>query len=465
MLQRPRTVLVLLCLSQLMVILDGSIVAVALPVIGADLQVSGTALAWVVNAYLVPFGGLLLLAGKLGDVLGPRRVLLAGLAVFTAASLGCGLAPDIGVLVAARFVQGVGGALASAVVLGMIVTLFRGPAERGRALAVYGFVGAAGSSVGLLAGGLLTQGAGWPWIFLINLPIGLVALVGVRTVVPAPAGSGGRVDAIGAVLATSGLGTAVWALLDTQASPATVSLLAVAAIALLVGFLARQARTRLPLLPLRLLSARTTGLGNLVQALMVAGLFGFQFLGALYLEQLLGYDPLRAGLAFLPVPVVIAAVSLTLTARLVARLGARPVLTGGLTLVTGGLALLVGVPASDRYPTHVLPAALLIAVGFGLAFPALADIAVASARADDAGVASGLFNTTQQVGGALGLAVLTRLATSTSPAHTAVLSGYHLAFAAAAGFAATALVLSLWTVRRSGAVKSGRAGSGKPKMS
>jgi len=268
-------------------------------------------------------------------------------------------------------------------------------------------------------------------------------------VVPAAAGRGGSVDAIGAVLATGGLGAAVWALLATQTSTANVSVLAVAAAALLVVFLARQARTSPPLLPLRLLSSRPTGLGNLVQALMVAGLFGFQFLGALYLEQLLGYDPLRAGLAFLPVPVVIAAVSLALTARLVARLGARRVLTVGLALVSGGLALLVGVPASDRYLTHVLPAALLIAIGFGLAFPALANIAVASAPPQDAGVASGLFNTTQQVGGAVGLAVLTRLATSTSPAHTAVLSGYHLAFAAAAGFAASALVLSLWTVKRS----------------
>ena len=445
--RRPFLVLALLCASQLMVILDGSIVAVALPVIGAELQVTGTGLAWVVNAYLVPFGGVLLLAGRLGDLLGPRRILLAGLTLFTAASLACGLAPTIGVLIAARFAQGIGGALASAVVLGMIVTLYPRPAERGRALGVFGFVGAAGSSIGLLAGGLLTQGLSWPWIFLINVPIGLSAVAGVRWVVPAPAGAPGQVDIVGAVLATAGLTLAVYALLSTGTGAGPLGVLGGIAVGLLVAFLARQARTRTPLLPLRLLTTRSTGLGNLVQALMVAGLFGFQILGVLYLQQLIGYGPLRAGLAFLPVPILIAAVSLTLTARLTARVGPRPVLTAGLAFVTAGLVLLVGLPASGGYAAHVLPAGLLIAIGFGLAFPALAGIAVGSAPPRDAGVASGLFNTTQQVGGALGLAILTRVATSTGSAGhvTAALGGYHLAFATASSLAAIALLLSLFT--------------------
>jgi EmrB/QacA subfamily drug resistance transporter len=446
-LRRPMVVLALLCASQLMVILDGSIVAVALPVIGADLHVAGAELAWVVNAYLVPFGGVLLLAGRLGDVLGPRRILLAGLALFTVASLGCGLAPTIGLLIAARLVQGIGGALASAVVLGMIVTLFAGPTQRGRALAVYGFVGAAGSSIGLLAGGLLTQALSWPWIFLINVPIGLAAVAGVRWVVPHPAAAGGRVDVVGAVLATAGLAAVVYALLSTTAGPGLLAVLAVLSVGLLIAFGVRQARARLPLLPLRLLTGRSTGLGNLVQALMVAGLFGFQFLGVLYLQQLLGYGPLRAGLAFLPVPIGIAAVSLILTARLIARLGPRRVLAAGLAFVTAGLTTLIGLPSHGGYATHVLPAGLLIAIGFGLAYPALAGIAVGSAPPHDAGIASGLFNTTQQIGGALGLAILTRVATSTLTAGhtTATLSGYHLAFATAAGFSAIAFLVSLRT--------------------
>jgi EmrB/QacA subfamily drug resistance transporter len=445
--ERRWAALVLLCASQLMMVLDGSIVAVALPVIGADLHIGASGLTWVVNAYLVPFAGLLLLAGRLGDLFGPRRVLLAGLGLFTTASLACGLAPRFDVLVVARFLQGVGGALASAVVLGMIVTLFPEPADRGRALGVFSFVGAAGSSIGLLAGGLLTQALSWPWIFLVNAPLGLAAVIGVRHLVPAPAGTGGRADVPSAVLVTAGLMLSVYTLLSPGTGSATVALLTVASLALLLAFGARQARTRHPLLPLRLLAARTTGLGNAVQALVVAGLFGFQFLGVLYLQQLLGFDPLRAGLAFLPVPVVIAAVSLGLTARLIAALGQRPVLVGGLAFITAGLALLTQLPAADGYLPAVFPAGLLIAVGFGLAFPVLAVIAVASAPAHDAGIASGLFNATQQVGGALGLAAMTRLATSAAHGRTghatAALAGYHLAFAAAAALAATALLLAL----------------------
>ena len=439
----PAAVLALLCASQLMVILDGSIVAVALPVIGADLKVDGPNLAWVVNAYLVPFGGLLLLAGRLGDILGPRRILLAGLIVFTAASLLCGLAQDILVLIIARFLQGVGGALASSVVLGMIITLFRDGNERGRALAVFSFIGAAGSSIGLLAGGLLTQTLGWPWIFLVNIPVGAVAIIGVRLLVPSPHGSGGRADALGAVLVTAGLMVLVYVLLSANAAPLAWPLTLLAA-ALLVGFIIRQHFAPQPLLPLHMLLTRAIGLGNLVQALMVAGLFGFQFLGILYLQQILGYNPLQAGLAFLPVPVVIAAVSLILTGRLIERAGLRPVLASGLALIAIGLAWLTRLPADGHYPTDVLPAGLLLAAGFGLAFPALAGLAVGSAALQDAGVASGLFNTAQQVGGALGLALLTRVGTGDGVSDTPLtLDGYHLAFTAAAALVTAALSLSL----------------------
>lgn len=442
---RQRAALWLLCSSQLLIILDGSIVAVALPVIGEDLDVTQSALAWIVNAYLVPFGGLLLLAGRLGDVFGPRRVLLAGLAIFTSASALCGLAPGVEALIAARFVQGVGGALASAVVLGMIVTLFPEPDERGRALGAFGFVGAAGSSMGLLAGGLLTTGLSWPWIFLVNVPLGAAALIGIRYLVPAPAGTGGRADALGALLVTAGLMLAVLALLATDAGIATTGLLALAAVGLLAGFLLRQARTAAPLLPLRLLTSKPVGLGNLVQVLMVAGLFGYQFLGVLYLQQLLGYGPLQAGLAYLPVPLVIAAVSLGLSARLITRVGLRTVLVTGLALITAGLTLLTRLPAAGAYLVDILPAGLLVATGFGLAFPALAATAVGSATTGDAGIASGLFSTTQQVGGALGLAFLARLATAgNSPAAAmAQLDGYHLAFAAAAILSVVALLLSV----------------------
>lgn len=439
------TALAALCACQLMVVLDGSIVAVALPLIGRDFHTTGPLLAWVVNAYLVPFGGLLLLAGRLGDLLGSRKMLLLGLIVFTAASVACALAPSLGVLAAARFVQGVGAAMASAVVLGMIVTLFPTSSDRGRALAVYGFVGAAGSSVGLLAGGVLTQVLNWRWIFLINVPLGIGAVLAIRLTVPTVRPGGRRPDVAGAVLATAGLTLAVYALLATNLDGTAELLLGFAVLILLAAFLVRQARVVNPILPLRLLLNSSTGVGNLVQALMVAGLFGFQFLGVQYLQRLLGYNPFRAGLAFLPVPVLIAVVSLGFSARLISRLGLRRVLLIGLVFVVVGLGLLVRLSASGDYVGELLPAGLAIAVGFGLAFPALAALAVGGAEPADAGVASGLFNTTQQIGGAIGLALLSRIVDANNTAHrTAMtqLAGYHHAFATAAALAATALLIA-----------------------
>jgi EmrB/QacA subfamily drug resistance transporter len=437
--------LTFLCVSQLMFILDGSIVAVALPAIGSDLSASGADLSWVVSGYLIPFGGLLLLAGRLGDLYGSKRLLLVGLTVFTLASALCALAPTLTLLVAARVLQGAGGALASAVILGMIVALFPHSKEQGRALAAFSFVGAAGSSVGLVLGGVLTQVLSWEWIFLVNLPIGTLAAIGVIRYVPALQGSGGRTDVLGAFLITLGLATTVYVLLADSSNDYRAGLAAVS-ILLIVGFLIRQRQAPVPLLPLRILFARVIGGGNVVLALMVAGLFGFQFLGVVYLQELLGFDPLQAGFAYLPVPLVIAATSLGLTTRLIMRFGQRTVLLSGLILIALGLALLSQLPWDGRYLQDFLPAATVIGVGFGLAFPSIAAVAVGSAQPEDAGLASGLFNTAQQVGGAVGLALLTALATyNSSPIESVTgpsLEGYKLAFAAAAGMVGLAAVIA-----------------------
>jgi EmrB/QacA subfamily drug resistance transporter len=447
-----RQALLVLCASQLMIILDGTIVAVALPAIQSDLDFSRAGLAWVVNAYLVAFGGLLLLGGRLGDLFGRRRVLLTGLAAFTIASLACGLASSGSVLVAARFAQGVGGALAASVALAMIITTFSDPGERGKALGVFSFVGAAGASIGLIAGGVLTQTLSWHWVFLVNVPPGIAACIGIVRFVPADPGKGGRADVLGALLATSGLMIAVYSLVtaaDAGRSRTRTLLLGATAVILLTGFIARQATTRNPLLPLRLLRSRAVAVGNAVQTLMIAGLFGFQFLGVLYLQRVLGYSPTKTGLAYLPTAVVIAAVSLAITTRLVGRIGHRPVVLVGLAAITLGLTLLARVPIDGHYLIDVLPAALLLGVGFGLAFPALATIAVSSAAQADAGIASGLFNATQQLGGAFGLGLLATLAANRSNhsaqpnTSTALLSGYHLAFVAAAILVTIALLITL----------------------
>ena len=346
--------LVVLCAGMLMVILDGTIVNVALPAIQDDLGFSQSSLAWVVNAYLIPFGGLLLLAGRLGDLLGRRSVFLAGLALFTGASLLCGLAQSQEVLVGARFLQGIGGALASAVILGMIVTMFTEPRERATAIGVYSFVASAGASIGLLAGGVLTQTISWHWIFFVNLPIGVVTgLLALRLIAP-DRGIGIRqgADLLGAVLVTGGLMLGVYTIVGAAdhgwVSARTLGLGAIA-IALLAAFVVRQARARTPLMPLRILRSRNVSGANLVQVLMVAGLFGMFFLGVLYMQRVLGYDAIETGLAFLPVALLIGALSLFVTPRLTLRFGERPVLLVGLTLAIAGLALFSRVPEQASY--------------------------------------------------------------------------------------------------------------------
>ncbi len=444
-----------------MIILDGTIVNVALPVIQADLEFSQSGLAWVVNAYLIPFGGLLLLAGRAGDLIGRRRMFVAGLVVFTLASLLCGLAGSQELLIAARFVQGAGGAMAAAVILGMIVTMFPGKGEQSRAIGVFSFVAAAGGSIGLLAGGVLTQSISWHWVFFVNVPIGLAAVLLAIRVVPAERGIGLRAgaDVLGALLGTAGLMLGVYTIVKAADHGwLSVHTLAVGAAStgLLVAFVVRQARIANPLLPLRIFASRSVTGANLVQVLMIAGMFSMFFLGALYLQKVLGYDPLRIGLAFLPVAVGIGALSLGASARVNARFGERTVLVAALLLVLAGLALLTRAPVAGSYLTDLLPSMVLVGVGAGLGFPALMTLAMSGATDEDSGLASGLVNTTQQVGGALGLAVLATLSTARTngllaagtPPVEALTSGYRLAFGVAAGLVAAAVVLAVVVLRR-----------------
>jgi EmrB/QacA subfamily drug resistance transporter len=482
---RPRALaLTVLCAAMLMIILDGTIVTVALPAIQRDLGFSSSGLAWVVNAYLIAFGGLLLLAGRLGDLIGGKRVFLAGLAAFVLASLLCGFSVSQPMLIAARFAQGAGGALASAVSLGMIVRLFPEPPLRARALGVYSFTGAGGASVGLVLGGVLTQALSWHWIFFVNVPIGVVAIVAGALLLAGEQageqGSGlralrGGADATGALLVTAGLMTAVYAIVETSGSgwgsPRTLGTGAVAVV-LLAAFFVRQHLARTPLLPLRMLRSRQVWGANVVQALTVAAAFGFQVLIPQYMQRVLGYGAAGAGLGMLPAAVVIGTLSAGLSARLIARFGLRAMLMAGLAPIVAGFALLTLIPATGSagtYPLHLLPTMLLTG-GFGLAFPAMITLAMSGVPDSDAGVASGLVNTTQQVGAALGVAVLSTLAASRTgqllaaghPAAGALTGGYHVAFGIGAGLAAAALVLAAAVLRPAGSRPVGTRRTAEP---
>jgi EmrB/QacA subfamily drug resistance transporter len=452
--------LVVLCAGMLMIILDQTIVNVALPTIQSDLGFSQSSLAWVINAYLIALGGLLLLAGRMGDLLGRKRVFLAGLALFTLASLLCGVSQTEAMLIGARFVQGVGAAMASAVILGMIVTMFPQPREQAMAIGIYSFVASAGASIGLLAGGLITQAINWHWIFFVNLPIGVAAAVlAVRLLEDDRGlGLGEGADVAGATLVTAALMLGVYTIVGTVdhgwGSAHTLGF-GVAALALLAGFVARQATASRPLVPLRIFRSRNVSGANVVQALMVAGMFGMFFMGTLYLQRVLGYDAVQTGAAFLPVSVGIGVLSLGFSARLITRLGARAVLLPGLVALVAGLVLLTGAPVGGDYVTDLLPALVLLGVGAGIAFPALVTLAMSGATPADSGLASGLVNTTQQVGGALGLAVLATLSTSRSnhlladgeSAASALTGGYHLAFAIGAGLVVAAIVVAALVLR------------------
>jgi EmrB/QacA subfamily drug resistance transporter len=453
--RQRRIALYVLCVGMLMIVLDVTVVNVALPSIQEDLGFSTSNLAWVVNAYLIAFGGLLLLAGRLGDLIGRRRVFLAGVVLFSAASLLCGLATTGWMLVAARFLQGVGGAMTSAVILGMIVTMFPEPREQARAIGVYAFVASAGGSVGLLAGGVIAQSLSWHWIFFVNLPIGLATVLAARRVLADDAGIGlaAGADVPGALLITASLMLGVYTIVGPAAEhgwgAASTLLLGGGSLLLLLLFVVREARAKSPLVPLRIFRSRPVSVANGVQILSVAGMFAMFFLGALYLRRVLGYDALQIGLAFLPVTIAMGTFSIRYSERIVMAFGARNTLLPGLALVMAGLVVFALAPVHANYLARVMPSMLLLGIGAGMSFPALMNVAMTGATPADAGLASGLVNTTAQIGGALGLAVLATLSSSHSnhllhagrPPAEALTSGYHLAFWVAAGLVACALAV------------------------
>jgi EmrB/QacA subfamily drug resistance transporter len=453
--------LAVLCTAMLMIVLDQTIVNVALPAIQTDLDFSQADLAWVVNAYMIAFGGLLLLAGRLGDLLGRKRIFVTGLVVFTGASLLCGFAVNQQMLIAARFVQGAGGALAAAVALGMLVTLFPEPVERAKAIGIYSFVAASGASIGLLLGGVLTRAISWNWIFFVNVPIGLAATVlAVRLLTRQRGiGLGAGADVLGAVTVTSGLMIGVYTIVKTTdygwASAPTIGLGALA-IALLAGFVIRQATAANPLVPLGIFRSRQVAGANIINILTVAGMLGMFFLGVLYMQRVLRYDELQTGLAFLPVAVVIGGLSVGLSARLVTRFGTRPMMLAGLVLAGVGLALLTRLPVDGGYLVDLFPSMVLLGTGMGLFFPAVVTLAMSDATDEDSGLASGLVNTSQQVGGALGLAVLATIATSRTDrllaggeaATSAMVSGFRLAFVISTVLVLVAAAVTALVLRR-----------------
>jgi EmrB/QacA subfamily drug resistance transporter len=454
--------LLVLCLGDLMIVLDTTIVNVALPSIRDDLGFSETSLAWVVNAYLLTFGGFLLLGGRLGDLFGHRRLFLAGISLFTLASVACGLATTQAVLVVARTVQGLGGAVVSAVALSLMMNLFTEPAERAKAMGVFGFVAAGGGSIGVLLGGLLTDLLSWHWIFLVNAPIGVaVYMLSLRLL---PAGRADvrerRLDVAGAITVTGALMLAVYAIVNGNSagwtSLQTTGLLG-AAVAVLGIFLAIEARAPAPLVPLGLLRLRNLATANAVGILWAAAMFAWFFLSALYLQLVLGYSPLRVGLAFLPANIIMGAFSLGLSAKLVMRFGLRLPLGTGLLIAAAGLILFARAPTDGRFVTDVLPSMLLLGFGAGIAFNPVLLAAMSDVDPADSGLASGIVNTAFMMGGALGLAVLASLAASRSDtlrangdgSLAALNGGYHVAFVAGAAFAVAAAVLGSALLRGS----------------
>jgi EmrB/QacA subfamily drug resistance transporter len=446
--------LVVLCLGDLMIVLDTTIVNVALPSIRDDLGFTETSLAWVVNAYLLTFGGFLLLGGRLGDLYGQRRMFLAGIALFTSASVVCGLSTTQGMLVAARAVQGLGGAVVSAVALSLIMTLFTEAAERTKAMGVFGFVMAGGGSIGVLLGGVLTDTLSWHWIFLVNVPIGaLVYVLTLRLLPPSQrATERGRLDIAGAVSVTVALMLAVYAIVNGNKngwlSAETLGLLAAAA-ALMAGFFVIEMRVQQPLMPLVVLKLRNIWASNLVGMLWAAAMFAWFFLSALYMQLVLGYSPLQVGLAFLPANVIMGLFSVGLSAKLVMRFGIKPPLVTGLGLAAAGLGLLAIAPVDGNFTMHILPSMILLGIGAGMAFNPVLLAAMSDVRPEESGLASGVVNTAFMMGGALGLAVLASLAdwrtrnlsSEGSSDLSALTSGYHLAFVVGTVFAVGAAIL------------------------
>jgi EmrB/QacA subfamily drug resistance transporter len=443
--------LIVLCLGDLMIVLDTTIVNVALPSIREDLGFTETSLAWVVNAYLLTFGGFLLLGGRLGDLFGHRRLFLIGISLFTLASIACGLSTSQGMLVGARAVQGLGGAVVSAVALSLIMTLFTEPAERAKAMGVFGFVMAGGGSIGVLLGGVLTDLLSWHWIFLVNVPIGVAVYALCLRLIPAGRGMAatGRLDVAGAVLVTSSLILAVYAIVNGNdrgwTSAQTLGLL-IASGVLMTAFLVLESRVSAPLMPLRILKLRNVATSNVVGVLWAAAMFAWFFLSALYLQLVLGYSPLQVGLAFLPANLIMGAFSIGLSAKLVMRFGIRAPLATGLSLAALGLLLFARAPVDGNFVVDVLPSMILLGFGAGMAFNPVLLAAMSDVEPSESGLASGVVNTAFMMGGALGLAVLASLAASRtsslrdsgSSALEALNGGYHLAFLVGALFAVAA---------------------------
>jgi EmrB/QacA subfamily drug resistance transporter len=440
----------MLCAGELMIVLDTTIVNVALPSIQVDLGFSQASLVWVINAYMLTYGGFLLLGGRLGDLYGARRLFLSGVTLFTVASLVCGVSTSQAMLVAARAVQGLGGAVVSAIALSLIMNLFTGTAERAKAMGIYSFVCAGGGSLGVLAGGMLTSLFGWHSVFLVNLPIG-VAVCGfcLRLLPPDEKRVAGRLDVWGAFAVTSALMLAVYGIVEGNragwSSAQTLGLLA-AAVVLLGAFLALEARIAEPLMPLRLFRIRSVSAANVMGVFWAAAMFAWFFISALYLQLVLGYDPMQIGLAFLPSNLIMAAFSIGWSAKVVMRFGLRLPIVVGMLLSTAGLGLFALAPVGGSFLVHVLPGMLLLGVGCGLALNPVMLAAMNDVAPEESGLASGVVNTSFMMGGALGLAVLASLAAARSggsQAPEALTAGYHAAFAVAALFALIAALVSM----------------------
>jgi EmrB/QacA subfamily drug resistance transporter len=466
--------LLVLCLGDLMIVLDVTIVGVALPSIREDLGFSEESLAWVVNAYLITFGGFLLLGGRLGDLFGHRRLFLLGIALFTLASAACGLATSQEMLVGARAVQGIGGAVVSAVALSLMMTLFTEPAERAKAMGVFGFVASGGGSIGVLLGGVLTDALDWHWIFLVNVPVGILVVVLAFVLIPSArvATAAQKLDITGAVTVTASLMLAVYAIVNGNevgwVTARTLGLLAVSG-ALLTAFLVIESRVESPLVPLRLFRLRNVAVSNVVGVLWAGAMFAWFFLSALYLQLVLGYTPLEVGLAFLPGNIIMGILSIGLSARLVMRFGIRLPLAVGLGLAAAGLLLFARAPVDGSFVVDVLPAMILLGLGAGMAFNPVLLAAMSDVEPSEAGLASGVVNTSFMMGGALGLAVLASLAASRTDTlladgaseAVALTGGYHVAFFVGALFAIAAAALGGLLLRQ-GAYAAAHDDGGDP---
>jgi EmrB/QacA subfamily drug resistance transporter len=452
--------LAVVCLAQLMIVLDTTIVNVALPRIQDDLHFSQASLTWVINGFLVTFGSFLLLAGRLGDLIGRKRVFIAGVTLFTLASVLCGAADSPAMLVGARVVQGVGAAMQASVILAIIVTEFPEPGDRARAMSAYVFTSVSGGTVGLLAGGVLTQLLNWHWIFFVNVPIGLGTVVAGRALIPSDKGLGisQGVDWLGSILVTLSIGSAVYGIIEATNDgwgSSSVILPAIVAVALMAAFLVLESRIENPIMPLRIFRLRGLMGASAARGFLVTGMYGVWFLGSLYLERVLGYGPVETGLAFLPWTLTVLVLSLGTTRKLVTRLGAMPVMIAGMLGVAAGMMILRTGGLHSSYFPSVMVGMLLMGLGIGSAFMPMLTIAMADVPHQDAGLASGIVNVSQQVSAALGLALLSTFATNhthaLSAAHVgpdaALVGGYHLAYLLGGGSVLVAVVIAVAALR------------------